>query len=834
MKLGTSSKVTFGYVVLILLLLVSIFYVYDKLMLLERSEEAERSIVERRRAVNMVVSRLYEAEIVAQHVSMGKIANSATYQKAMKRAYHAIDSLRMIFSDRNQKQRLDSLKVLLGQKEKNMQLLINLINDSREQITYRTQINRIIEQQDTIIRQPKIQKKVVTDNQSYVVREKKKKGFFKRLAEAFSPHHEDSTEVNRMVQEVYVDTILPDVYNAADTLKDILKRAEDSLVQHKVRRTDLIRNRMREQYAAGAMISLKVTQLLETIEAEEQGLLNERMSKEVIIRQKATGTLAIISIVAMILAIGFSFFVWRDISQSNHYRKELEKAKKKAEDLLQVRESLMLTITHDIKAPVGSILGYIDLLSRLLQEKRAMFYVENMRSSAQHLLSLVTSLLDFHRLDANKMDIQKVTFNPKQLFETLYASFLPLAQKKGLNMVAEFDPALNAGFIGDPFRIRQITDNLISNALKFTETGRITLLVRLDGEIMHIAVRDTGCGMTLEEQEKVFKAFTRLASAQGQEGFGLGLSITKKLVGLMGGSIRIGSHVGHGTTFHVYLPVSRDVANVADETQISEKPILTQRLRIIMIDDDRIQMQLNQALFQSALGETNLELTCCTHPDELFHVLTHKEYDLLFTDIQMPAMNGFELLKTLRNVPYASARRMPVVAITARSDMSGSDFMRHGFAAVLYKPFSVEDLIRVIEDVMGMQIKVISDKNTSCETEIHDSADYSFRNLLVFADGDREASIQILRTFVEESEANVARINKALEHEDIRIIGEIAHKMLPSYTMLGAEEICRMLRYMESFRTAECLGKSDHDMILDLLGKIKKIIKSGEDEITAL
>lgn len=828
MKLGTSIKVAFGYVMLIFLLMASVLYIYDRLKLLERSEEAEQVITERRRAVNTVVSRLYEAEIVAQYVSMGQIPNTSPYHDAMESACQAIDSLCAVFTDEEQRLRLDTLKDLLDQKEKNMHSLLLLMNDAKENQAYRSQIQKLIAQQDTVVSKPKIQTKVVTNNQTYVVKQKKKKRFFQRLAEAFSPAKEDSTEVSKVVQEVYTDTVQQEAYNAADTLVNILQRAEDSVSQQKSRRTDLIRNRLKEQQAAGALISLKVTQLLETIEQEEQELLNVRMKREAMIRQKAAWTLAAISVVAVVLAMVFSFIVWRDITQSNHYRKELEKAKNRAEDLLQVRERLMLTITHDIKAPVGSILGYIDLLSRLLKDKRSLFYLDNMRSSAQHLLRLVTSLLDFHRLDANKMDVQLVAFNPKQLFDTLFTSFVPLAQKKGLEIKAELDESLNASFCGDPFRIRQITDNLLSNALKFTAQGSITLKVDQEGPMMHIAVKDTGCGMSLEEQAKVFKAFTRLTSAQGQEGFGLGLSITQKLVELLGGKIRIGSHVGHGTTFHVYLPLEQE--QIRPEVE-EEKPMLQGKLRVVMIDDDRIQMQLNRAMLDSVLGGQKLELTCCGTPEELFEALRQKDYDLLFTDIQMPGMNGFELLKSVRALKDTCGRIIPVVAITARSDMREQDFVEHGFSASLYKPFNAGELVRVIERVIGKRTGARMDEE-DCAAPAVSGPD--FRNLLAFADGDREASRQILQTFVDESKQNMNRLTQAMEQEDICQAGEIAHKMLPSYTMLGTQDVCRILKILETKRTMHSMGEEERELISNLIVQIQEIIRLGEHEVSLI
>ena len=214
---------------------------------------------------------------------------------------------------------------------------------------------------------------------------------------------------------------------------------------------------------------------METIEDEEQKVAAYKFETEQRIREQAAWTMATIAILAVLVILIFFIIICRDITRSNHYRKELEKAKSYAENLLVAREKLMLTITHDIKAPTGSIIGYIDLLIRLVKDKRQLFYLDNMKSSAQHLLDLVTSLLDYHRLEAGKMDLHPVAFNPHQLFETIYTSFLPLAEKKNLKLefADEFKPGLTLE--GDPFRIRQIVENLLSNALKFTKEGSITL-----------------------------------------------------------------------------------------------------------------------------------------------------------------------------------------------------------------------------------------------------------------------------------------------------------------------------------------------------------------------
>ena len=345
-----------------------------------------------------------------------------------------------------------------------------------------------------------------------------------------------------------------------------------------------------------------------------------------------------------------------------------------AENLLAAREKLMLTITHDIKAPAGSIIGYIDLLLRLVHDQRQQFYLRNMQGSARHLLELVTSLLDYHRLEAGKMDLHPVAFNPYELFEHIYTSFLPIAGKKQLELIFHTDLPHDLNVEGDPFRIRQIAENLLSNALKFTEKGNITLYATYKESHFRFQVSDTGCGMNAQEQARVFQAFTRLRSAQGQEGFGLGLSITKKLVELLNGNIRIESTPGTGSTFYVSMPLpqAKTIAGPPEETTLMPD----KQWHILLIDDDRIQLTLNETMLRAMFAHLQAShapvVHCCTQPDELFKLLRSEPADLILTDIQMPAMNGFELLKAIRKLDTPQAQNVPVIAITARNDMNES------------------------------------------------------------------------------------------------------------------------------------------------------------------
>ena len=280
------------------------------------------------------------------------------------------------------------------------------------------------------------------------------------------------------------------------------------------------------------------------------------------VRHRSATIISGIAAGAVVLSVIFLVMIWRDVTRSNRYRRQLEEANRFAEELLASREKLMLAITHDFKAPLGSIMGYADLLSRLTVDGRQRFYLDNMKTSSEHLLKLVTDLLDFHRLDLHKAEINRVTFHPARLLEEIYVSFEPLTSAKGLSLKCEIDPELKGAFISDPLRLRQIVNNLLSNAVKFTSEGGITLTASFvpkgdsvfPGNHLNLSVIDTGKGMDPGDRERIFQEFTRLPGAQGEEGFGLGLSIVKHGAAFHGADLSLESQPDRGTTIRLTFP----------------------------------------------------------------------------------------------------------------------------------------------------------------------------------------------------------------------------------------------------------------------------------------
>lgn len=794
---STQLKIALGYLLLTILLIATIGYIYTEMHSLTRADESDTILSQRRRTTNEITNQLNQAEIIGQSLSIGQLSQYTAYKGAMMKAGEAIDSLRNQLKDSIQLTRLDSVSSLLMEKEKNMRNLLVTIRQSDTDALYQQHIEALISEQDSLLNLPYVRRKVVTHTQSYTIRQKPK-SFFRRLGEVFAPSKKDSTLVNDTIQEEYIDSIA-ESYSPADTIATLLKNVQTRVADTQQQQMRTLNNRMQELRLNSLELNHKVHQLLSTIEDEDQAMLRRQQAERENIRQHSTRIVAGIAIASILLAIVFWMIISRDITRSNHYRRELEKAKLRAEDLLAAREKLMLTITHDIKAPVGSILGYTDLLERITTEERQHFYLNNMQSSANHLLQLVNSLLDYHRLDADKMEIHPVSFNPHQLFEEITTSYRPMAETKHLKLHFECNKALDATFKGDPFRIRQITENLLSNALKFTSEGHITLDVSWGENVLTFAVSDTGRGISSEEQTKIFQEFTRLKNAQGEEGFGLGLAITQKLVHLLKGEIRLTSESGKGSRFEVALPLEKTSSIPAAEETTSTG---ISPLRLLLIDDDRLQLQLTTTM----LEHPNLSVTCCHHPDEVFKHLQESHFDLLLTDIQMPAMNGFDLLKTIRQTD----KEIPVIALTARSDMDDAHFRTHGFAGCLHKPFTQKELLEVIA--------------TACPQ----ATPFDFTSLTAFSMDDPEAANEIMCTFIDETQKKRETLAKALKEKDMPSATAIAHQLLPLFRMLKAERCLPDLLWLEERREETDFPSEAEEKIRLILVEIGRMIEAAK------
>ena len=715
-------------------------------------------------------------------------------------------------ADNQQNLRTDSLMSLLHEKDQNTLQMLRVLSEANDNLLSTSEIEEIIsEQQDSVITVQRVQHRVITKRDSLLTTPKKK-GFFKRLAEAFVPSKQDSAVLVNTSLEVATDTILEPAASTTDSLQQKIRMAnEEKRLQQKksIRRTSTKYQRVNNQLTARMDSLIKGYEEEMSIRAQQDAELQQA------VRMRSARIIAGIAIGAVLLSGFFLVLIGRDITRSNRYRQQLEEANKRAEDLLVAREKLMLAITHDFKAPLGSIMGYTELLSHLTEDERQRFYLENMKSSSEHLLKLVSDLLDFHRLDLNKAEVNRIVFNPAQMFEEVRVSFEPLTAAKGLALKCNIAPELSDRYISDPLRMRQIVNNLLSNAVKFTQKGGITLDVFYCSSRLTIAITDTGKGMALGDRERIFQEFTRLPGAQGEEGFGLGLSIVKKLVTLLEGEIDVKSTLGEGSCFTVILPlypVGRSVMENKSSEVVEEKSVNLETanpekaLRILLIDDDKIQLSLTAAM----LAQSQIETVCCEQLEELIEQLRSSEFDVLLTDIQMPAINGFDLVKLLRASNIPQARTIPIIAVTARSEMDEEALQEHGFAGCLHKPFTIKELLSVVyggqvaldkEKLLTDEVKTQSLKATFCNSS--ETSSLNFSALTAFSEDDPEAAQNIIKSFIEETIKNTARMQRSLDNKQVDGIAAMAHKLLPLFTLIGAVEIVPKLSWLEGRRSEE-------------------------------
>lgn len=698
----------------------------------------------------------------------------------------------LMSSDNSDILRTDSLIGLLREKDANTVRLLRTLSEANDSMISAREVEQIIAEQDTIITQQRVQRRVIARRDT-VVTQPKKKSFFRRLGEVFVPPRKDSAVQVQTTLEVATDTVL-DAYNPVDSLHAKLR----TVAQQKRATNSVMQRRKRTLQRLDHALSARIDSLLKGYEQETLMRAREEAEYQKAVRHRSATIISGIAAGAVVLSVIFLVMIWRDVTRSNRYRRQLEEANRFAEELLASREKLMLAITHDFKAPLGSIMGYADLLSRLTVDGRQRFYLDNMKTSSEHLLKLVTDLLDFHRLDLNKAEINRVTFHPARLLEEIYVSFEPLTSAKGLFLKCEIDPELKGAFISDPLRLRQIVNNLLSNAVKFTSEGGITLTASFvpkgdsvfPGNHLKLSVIDTGKGMDPGDRERIFQEFTRLPGAQGEEGFGLGLSIVRMLVQLLEGRIEVDSVLGKGSTFTLRVPLY-PVALDNDTSALHEQPSgdpQTQipALHILLIDDDRIQLTLTAAM----LAQSGITSVTCLQLDELLEALRTDTFDVLLTDVQMPAMNGFDLLRLLRASNIPQAKTIPVIAVTARSDMKREEFLQHGFAGSLHKPFTVNELLAEI-GVLQADIATVDAAPPSA---------LNFSALTAFSGDDPDAAKSILESFVVETRLNVDRLRQALETEDTDGIAAMGHKMLPLFTLLGASELVTLLKELEASR----------------------------------
>ena len=656
---------------------------------------------------------------------------------------------------------------------------------------------------------------------------KTRRGFFRRLADAFKKEHAETLSVKQDSNRAVIDSVTTPVNvaeNVANILEQIDKKEKVETQDHK----QSINREMEELKMVSAKLALRSAKHLSEVHQREKDNMQEAIEKAMEARKHLLWQMELLAIVAFFAIVIMIWFIWRDARKERIYRENLEAANEEIQRIMNQRERLLLTITHDIKAPAASISGFIDLMKDYVSNPQGIECLQNIKNSAAHLSHLVASLLDYHQLENGLMKVQPTSFSPAQLVTESVEGMKLRAEEKGLAISFECkikgmgtsdssdssetsdSPMKKKFFRADAFRIRQILDNLVSNAIKYTDRGNVTIQAQvseiLGKPTLTLSVKDTGKGMTDEEKQKVFQAFTRLKSAQGIEGTGLGLSITQELVSLLGGEIILHSILGKGSTFIVTIPIEPAPKEESPEmapseikhdlspdsaqdkegqnsgshqvTDIKKKPEFANH-KILILDDDKLQLQLLQEMLRRIVGNT-WQVFACNHVMDALTTLHNEQPALMLMDIEMPEMNGMDMIAHINHT------NMMVVAMTAHDTSILEQLLKAGFDDCLFKPFSMEKLSNILGIESQPQLEAQPETPFQPDLSSQQKTNPQLDALLAFDGGDEEAAKEILNTVKQELAAHLENLKEAVEEESLSTdrIGKAAHKLLPIATMM--------------------------------------------------
>lgn len=472
-------------------------------------------------------------------------------------------------------------------------------------------------------------------------------------------------------------------------------------------------------------------------------------------------------IAAIVLLIISHLVIQRDLRRKEYDRKRLMDTLKQNKELSDMRKRIIVTLSHDIRGPLNAICGSAELAIDTKDRKHRNAYLGNIINSSRHITRLANNLLDLSRLDEAKESLNKIPFRLQSFLEDICEEYTRVANDKGLLLDKKISGA-DIVVCGDADRIRQIADNLLTNAIKFTRGGTITFRVTYKEGLMDMEVEDTGIGIDEDTIKRMFRPFERAAPDMSPEGFGLGLPITKGLVNLLGGSISVSSQVGKGSLFHIEIPLSISDEPIKNNIIPAERNYNLPK-RMILADDDPIQLRIVMEM----LERNGVSCRTCIGAKDVVGELRKEQFDMLLTDIQMHGTSGFDLLYLLRHSNIGNSRTIPVAAMTARNDIDESRYIEAGFSGCIIKPFSMSELLTFLSTIM--------EKNS---TELPTVPDF---NALAAETGDLE---WLLKAFIEESLCNRTALQGALKKDgtDTDRIKETLHRMFPTWEQLGISD----------------------------------------------
>lgn len=766
-------KVIVSYVLLFLVSVVAGYVIFKEIQKLSHQEKINQKDRNKIIQISKILSLVNDTE------SAGRIAMRTDDREALqlfleKNVYLQTEILKFRRDISSEKQvfTLDTIRSLLNLKSENLQELKAFQETDSTSIIIRSAIRKL------------------SSLEPYLGYELYGKDSYRRKSSTPEKTPPDIASILKKYKNIKIPTTFKNtkfdkvVLETLTLLNKVNEETEDSKSQ--------INEKMRKLWKNDVQISRKLDDLLHNFEEEVLANSQKLSLEREQIFENSKNLLMISFLVALGIIVISSIVIINDFVTSQRYRRRLEAANRKSNNLLKNREQLISMVSHDLRTPLSSIVGYSELLSKQNVSEKGKNYLSHIKYSSEYISKLVDELLDYTRIEAGKITIEKVPFNTTEIIDEVANNVKSAYKTKDVNLSLSFSETVNnLNFSSDAYRIKQILYNLISNAFKFTERGTVHIQAdarQLNGDEYEIgiAVTDTGIGIKKEQQEHIFDEFTQANDEISKRygGSGLGLHISQKLANLLRGKIYLESYENKGSTFTLRF-LAEKVVERTKTTQIITNDKNPDLITIIVIDDDLSILSLIKEL----LKQKNINAITFNNGKEAFEQMENFDFDLVITDIQLPEMNGFHFV-TLFNEQYKNTP-LPVLAITGRRDVPESFYMKSGFSGILPKPFSPEQFYQKLKLFFPKLNIEVENKPIMVSNNIEGG--YTPEILESFMGDDREGIIGIYEHFLKESSENIQTLKLLADRQDYKGIKAIAHKMTTMFAQINAKRESEIL-----------------------------------------
>ena len=752
-----------GYLLIALLVSGIVYTWFSEWRDMERLETMNRQIESFRKEINIIHIQLIKFSLLGESV--------LEWDDEDLECYHiqrmAMDSMLCRFKTIYPVERIDSVRHLLADKELQMRWIVQVLDEQQA-------LNEKIARQVPVIVQKSVQEQP---------QKPKRKGFLGIFGKKERPK---PTVTTTMLHSLNRDMIAEQ-----QAQSHYLSEHADSLAARNVE------------------LNRQLQELIRQMDEKVQADLQKRNIEIATMREQSFIQIGGLTGFVLLLLIISYIIIHRDAKRIKRYKRkttdlieQLKLSIEQNEALIASRKKAVHTITHELRTPLTTIIGYTELLWKECSNGNNVHFLQSIQHSSDRMRDMLNTLLGFFRLDNGKEQPRLSPCRISAITHTLETEFMPIAMNKGLSLTVK--NVCDAVVLTDKERIIQIGNNLLSNAMKFTDNGSISLITNYDNGTLKLIVEDTGTGMTDEEQQRVFGAFERLSNAAAKDGFGLGLSIVQRIVAMLGGTIRLDSEKGKGSRFtvEILMPIVDEQTAQSRQGYVRHNEAYHE---VIAVDNDEVLLLMLKEMY----AQEGIHCDTCTGAAELMEMIRRKEYSLLLTDLNMSEINGFELLELLRTSNVGNSKTIPVVVTTASGSCSKEELMERGFSDCLLKPFSISELMEV------------SDK---CAMKGNRNEKPDFTSLLSYGN-----EAVILEKVITETEKEMQAIREAGLKKDLQELDALTHHLRSSWEILRADQPLRELyKLLHSDGTPD--DKTIGNAVKAVLDKGSEIIRLAKEE----